>query len=187
MKLMLPLILIIAAVGLFVVFTNPTYQGIQALSTQNAAYDDALNKSQELKSVRDQLLAKYDTFSSSDLQKLSYVLPDNVDNIRLIIDINNIASRHNLTLTNVQVGDVAAGSTSGAASPQQALAVGGSSAPVGSVDVSFAVAADYNDFLAFLDDLEHSLRLVDVEKLSFTTSTGATTDYTLDIRTYWLH
>jgi Tfp pilus assembly protein PilO len=181
MRLILPVILLVAAIGLFVVFTDPEYQKVQSLQTENASYTDALNKSQELKATRDQLLSKYDTFSADDLQKLSYVLPDNVDNIRLIIDINNIAARHGLTLSNVSVGNVTAGDS------QSSLAVGQSTGAVGSVDVSFSVDASYSDFLAFLNDLEHSMRIVDVQKLSFTTGAAGLTDYSLDIRTYWLH
>jgi Tfp pilus assembly protein PilO len=177
MRLFLPIILVVAAVGLFVVYTNPEYEQTKALSAQVAAYDDALNKSQELRSVRDQLLAKRNTFSPDDVQKLQEVLPDNVDNIRLIIDINNIASRHGLSLSGVNIGDIAGGAS------QNALTAG--SGPVGSVDVSFAVTTSYDGMLSFLNDLEHSLRLVDVEKLSFTS--GNSTTYTFSIRTYWLH
>jgi hypothetical protein len=48
MRLLLPVILIIAAIGLFVLYTNPTYQGLKGNIATAAAYDDALNKSQEL-------------------------------------------------------------------------------------------------------------------------------------------
>ena len=177
MRLFIPIILIVAAIGLFVVYTNPEYQQTKALSAQVAAYDDALNKSQELRAVRDQLLSKRNTFSSDDVQKLSEVLPDNVDNIRLIIDINNIASRHGLTLGGVNIGDIAGS--------KNALAAGASSGSVGSVDVSFGVTTTYDGMLSFLSDLEHSMRLIDVEKLGF--SAGNTSTYTFDIRTYWLH
>ena len=42
--------------------------------------------------------------------------------------------------------------------------------------------------LAFLQDLEHSLRIIDVEKLSFTSATtgSGTTSYGFTIQTYWL-
>lgn len=182
MRLFIPIILILAAVGLFVVYTNPTYQNSQALSAQVASYNDALDKSQELRTVRDQLLAKRNTFSTDDVQKLSEILPDNVDNIRLIIDINNIASRHGLSLTDVQLGNI------GGAVAQSSVASGGSGSPVGSVDIGFSVSTDYNTMLAFLEDVEHSLRLIDVEKLTFTAPTSASGDttYVFSIRTYWL-
>ena len=181
MRLFIPIILVVAAIGLFVVYTNPTYQASKVLSDKVGQYNDALDKSQELKSVRDQLLAKRDTFSEDDVQKLQEILPDNVDNIRLIIDINNIASRHSLSLSNVQLGTI------GGPNASQNLAVGGSDAPVGSVDVGFSVNASYDTMLAFLQDLEHSLRLIDVEKLDFTAGQSGTDTYTFTIRTYWLH
>lgn len=190
MRLVIPSILIIAAIGLFVVYTNPLYQGIKGLQAQVGAFDEALNKAQELKSRRDELLSKRNTFSSDNIQKLERILPDNVDNIRFVIDINGIAARRNLSLKNVSLGTVSDSKNS-----RSALAVGSSGDPVGSAEISFSLSATYDDFLAFLQDLEHSLRLVDVEKISFksVSNAGGTGngvdkyDFALTIRTYWLH
>lgn len=181
-RFFIPIGLIAAAIGLFVLYTNPTYQTIKDLSVQANSYDDALNKAQQLRATRDQLLSRRNSFSPDDVQKLGRVLPDNVDNIRLIIDINNIAAKHFLSLVNVKLGDV-----SSSAKAQSALAVGSSGDPVGSVEVGFSVSANYDDFLAFLQDLEHSLRLIDVEKITFKVSQGDLNTYVFQIRTYWLH
>lgn len=183
MRYLFPLILIAAAIGLFVAYTNPSYQvKVKALQAQQQSYDDALNKSQELKRVRDQLLAKYNTFSADDKSKLEDLLPDNVDNIRLVIDINNIAARHNLAVKDLQIGDTTSGKNTSATA-----AVGSAGSAIGSVDLGFAVSADYDTFLAFLADLEHSLRLIDAEKIAFTQTQTGINDYSLNIRTYWLH
>jgi Tfp pilus assembly protein PilO len=181
MRLFLPILLVGSAIGLFVLYTNPVYQDIKALTGEVAAYDEALNRSQELRAVRDELLAKRNTFPPAGVQKLERMLPDNVDNIRLIIDINNIAARHNLSLGNVQLGEV----TRASGSPS-AGAVGASGEAVGSVSVGFSVAANYDSFLRFLADLEHSLRLIDVESLSFSISPEGLPTYSFNIRTYWL-
>ena len=184
MRYLLPLILVAAAIGLFVVYTNPTYQlGIKALTEQQQSYDDALNKSQELKRVRDQLLSKYNTFSADDKAKLEDLLPDNVDNIRLVIDINNIAARHNLAVKSLQIG-----STVNDKAPRSAAAVGASGGQIGSVDLGFTVSANYDNFLAFLYDLEHSLRLIDIQKIGFANiAANPLAEYGITIRTYWLH
>jgi Tfp pilus assembly protein PilO len=181
-RFLIPVVLLAAAIGLFVLYTNPNYQTIKELSVQAASYDDALNKSAELRGLRDKLLSTRATFSNDDVVKLSHVLPDNVDNIRLIIDINNIAARHHLTLTGVELGNTSSGANQGSA-----VAVGPSGSSVGSVTVGFGVTASYDDFLAFLSDLEHSLRIVDVTKISFTSGSGTLNNYQLEIRTYWLH
>lgn len=182
MRTLLPFILLVAAIGLFAGYINPTYQGTKGISVQTASYDQALTTSKQLKAQRDQLLSKRDTFSQADVQKLQEMLPDNVDNIRLIIDINNIAARHSLTLKDVSLGTV-----SSASSARSAVAIGASGDPVGSVELGFTVSSNYANFMAFLADLEHSLRLIDVEKLSFKNSNTAANDYVLTIRTYWLH
>jgi hypothetical protein len=182
MRLILPLLLTAAAVGLFVVYTNPQYQQVKTLQAQAASYDNALGEAQQLRQSRDQLLAKYNTFSSTDVQRLQDALPDNIDNIRLIIDINNIASRHDLALAGISVGQV-----SDSATTRSNLAVGSSGDAVGSVSLDFTVTANYTTFLAFLHDLEHSLRIIDVESISFKATTGDSADYSLTIRTYWLH
>ncbi len=185
-RFLTPLALLAAAIGLFMLYTNPTYQdpvsGIKALSAESASYDDALAKSSELHAVRDQLLAKRATFAQSDIDKLQRVLPDNVDNIRLIIDINNIASRHNLSLSNVALGTVSQGVTTASAA-----AVGSGNSPVGSVVVGFSLVASYDNYLAFLQDLEHSLRIVDIESITFRAETSSLNTYTFQVRTYWLH
>lgn len=183
MRTILPFVLLVGALGLFFGFTNPTYQAAKAIAAENNSYNQALDTAKELRAQREQLLAKRNTFAASDVQKLEQMLPDTVDNIRLIIDINNIAARHNLTLKDVQLGTV-----SGSSKAPSATAVGSSGDPVGSVDLGFTVTADYDSFQAFLLDLEHSLRLIDVQKLAFKNAAqGTATDYTLTIRTYWLH
>lgn len=180
MRLLVPIILVGAAIGLFVVWTNPSYQTSKTIASEVSAYNDALTKSQELKAVRDKLISKRNTFSPDDVTKLSRVLPDNVDNIRLVIDINHIAARHNLSLKGVQLGAL-----SNSRSTPNALASGASGDAVGSVTIGFSVTASYDTMIAFLQDLERSLRIIDIQSLSF--SAGDTTDYSLTIRTYWLH
>lgn len=180
----LPVIFILCAVGLFIGYINPAYQQVKTLRVQDGQYNDVLTQSTNLRTERDKLLAKRNTFQSSDVQKLERLLPDNVDNIRLIIDINDIAARYNLSLRDVQLsGDAQSSNT-----------VGQSGGALGSVELSFTVSATYDSFITFLQDLEKSLRLVDVTGVSFTVGSSASntagtsnlTDYKVTIRTYWL-
>ncbi|HYF12995.1 MAG TPA: type 4a pilus biogenesis protein PilO [Candidatus Paceibacterota bacterium] len=177
-----PLLIALTAVSLFVLYTNPTYQSAKALQEEVRSYDAALDKSQELRKTRDQKIAAYNTFSAENKQRLERVLPDHVDSIHLIIDINSIAARHGLTLSNVELGDI-----SDRAVARNPLAVGSSGEAVGSLDINFAVVASYEDFLALMQDIEHSLRVMDVEHISFTAEERGLNSYDISIRTYWLH
>src|SRR3989338_2522697 len=109
MRIIIPSVLIAAAIGLFAMYTNDAYQGpggIKSLQSRVSAFDEALDKAQELKANRDELISKRNTFSVENVQKLERILPHNVDNIRFIIDINSIAARHSLSLKNVSLGTV---------------------------------------------------------------------------------
>lgn len=182
-RLIIPVLLVAASIGLFMLYTDPAYQEVKALQAQVAAYDEALDKSQELKKTRDQLISRRNTFPAEGLQKLEKILPDNVDNIRLIIDINAIAARHSLAIKEIELGEV-----SDSAEGRSELAVGASGSAIGSVTLGFTIAASYESFLAFLQDLEHSLRVVDIESISFESDdAAAVSDYDFVIRTYWLH
>lgn len=180
MRTLLPVFLIVIAVGLFAVYTNPTYQDVKTAQAQAEQYDQALTQSSQLRSARDQLLSRRNTFSADDVRKLERILPDNVDNIRLIIDIDNIAARYGL-----QVKDVALGQTS-AAPGSKTAAIGQGSQVVGTVELGFAVSATYDNFMAFLQDLQRSVRVVDIEGISFSAGTGDLNTYGLQIKTYWL-
>lgn len=180
-RIILPIILLAAALGLFIGYTNPNFQSIKQLLAQQASYNDALDKAQQLLKIRDKLLSTRASFSDEDVTKLAHMLPANVDNIRLIIDINAIASRHHAALSQVQLGDAL--SSAGA---QSSLAAGPSGTAIGSVEVGFTMTSSYNDFLAFEQDLEHSLRIIDVTKITFAASPQDLNSYSFTIRTYWL-
>ena len=218
MRRFFPLLLLLASVGLFFAYVNPTYNGLADLKQQTAKLDEALNKAKELQSIRDQLLSKYNTFSSGDLERLKKLLPDHIDNVRLIIDIDDIASRYGMSVTKVAISKSESGAQKNNAQAGTAVAEalpgvptgrasaastgqGGFSLPpresrgavsgsaqedLGTVDLSFSVSTSYETFLAFLRDLERSLRLVDVTKLSFNAASSNQYDFTITIRTYWL-
>jgi Tfp pilus assembly protein PilO len=179
---LLPIILLGAGAGLFVLYTDPSYQATKALAMEAASYEQALNTSQELRKIRDQLIARRNTLPEAELKKLERMLPDNVDNIRLIIDVNGIATRHGLSLKDVNLGDIS--DSVDAADPR---AAGSSGDKVGSVTLDFTVSATYDQFLAFLQDIEHSLRLLDIEHLEFAVADTGKDSYSFTVRTYWLH
>ncbi len=183
-QFLVPIILFASAIALFVLWTNPTYQGTKEIRAQVSSYNDALDKSQELRVTRDEKVAAFNTFEPEEKKRLESILPDNVDNIHLIIDIDNIAARHGLALKDVSLGTISDGTKT-----RSALVVGASGSAVGSVELGFSFSASYDDFLAFMEDLEHSLRVMDIEKISFASGDIKTDqyDFTLVVRTYWLY
>src|SRR5574343_1394658 len=160
-RYIIPTILLAVSVGLFVLFTNPTYKEVQGLRATVASYDEALYNAKKLQAVREQLLTKYNGFSQSDVERLKKLLPDNVDNIRLILEIQGIASNYGMQIKNVKYdAKKVAGSPTDA--PQTATAAREQSKDYGVFDMEFSTEGSYDGFVKFVRDMEQSLRIVDV-------------------------
>ena len=177
MKYFFPTILILTAIGVFFLLIDPLYQEVGTLRQQTVSFDAALAKSKELQTIRDGLLSKYNSFITTDLDRLDRMLPDNVDNVRLIMDINNIAARYNMSLKNTKI-TIIDDAKSGVLGPNRKK--------YGSVQLGFSVAGPYSTFLSFMEDLERSLRIVDVVGLSFSSASKDFYDYNVVLQTYWL-
>ncbi len=176
-KNLLPLFLIVAAFGLFFGYVSPTYTKLAALKAEASNYDQALQKSKDLLSARDVLVTKYnEKFTADDLLRLERLVPDTVDNVRLVLDIDNIAARYGMVIKNVRV----------AAETEDKKNLGPDDGIFGSITLSFSVNTNYNNFVQFIRDLENSLRLVDVIGVSFKATDSTVNDYEITIRTYWL-
>ncbi len=180
LRTFIPILLVLGALALFFGYTDGAFSRAQELAKQDDQFNQALDKSKELQGIRDRLLSKYNTFTSVGLARLSKLLPDTVDNVRLALDIDNIAAKYSARIKNVAV------QSEEKAKPQDRVVIGADQSPYGSVVLTFTTVMSYGDFVSFLRDLEASLRLVDVVGLSFVSVKGDLYDFTVSIRTYWL-
>jgi hypothetical protein len=191
------IILIVLAIGIYFTFTSAKVKELQAIRAVNSQYQKAIDDSNRLILARDSLLKSYDALDDVDKDRLNKIVPNNVDNVRLIIDVkDDIAARHGLALKNIKTsspdaekksGGVSTGSNTGTIMDSTANTTPSSSmSKYGMVTLSFTVTTDYTTFTEFLKDLESSLRIMDVTKLVVNTNDAGKYDFTVDIRTYWL-
>src|SRR3989338_3930886 len=102
MRFIMPIILIGISVTVFVMFSNPMYKGIQELRGRSVSYNEALQNSKSLESERDKLTAKDNLIDPDNKIKLHKLLPDNIYNIRLILEIEQLAIPYGMALKNVK-------------------------------------------------------------------------------------
>ncbi|MEX2028920.1 MAG: hypothetical protein WD963_00345 [Candidatus Paceibacterota bacterium] len=201
MRFIMPVILIGIGLAVFFLFTNPLYNDITQMRLQTASYNEALNNSKALENERDKLTAKLNSFNRDDLAKLQKLLPDNVDNIRLILEIEQLALPYGMVLKDVKYSATAEEDSTSGAPLAGAVVRGGGAATLlhrdyDVWDLEFSTTGTYNNFLNFTRDLESNLRIVDISSIEFssnttpTPTTGSTLpgSYTYDfkIKTYWL-
>ncbi len=195
-RIFLPIIYIAIALGLFYGVTRDLLAQINDSRAQQAELVAALNRAQELRQVADRLRNEYYSFSDDERGRLNKMIPDNVDNVRLIIDTNNIAARYGMTIKDAKVKtNDKTTSTSQAASPASTDATNPSAKIIdnpsgqigqGTVTIAFTVTGTYPVFRQFLGDLASSLRLVDIRRLSFKSADKDTYQYSVELDTYWL-
>lgn len=184
-------VLFLAAAGaIFFMYTKPAYDGLRDVQDQIQQYDQALNKADELQRLKQSLLSRYNAFNPVDVDRLHKLLPDHVDNVRLVLDLDTLASQHGFALQNVVIN--APGTAVNPGSQQQQVVIGPSRDTYDSLTLRFATSGTYPQFVEFINALENSLRLVDVVALAMdagtTGVTGGEPTYRFDItlRTYWL-
>ena len=187
-RTVISLVCLLAAGAIFFMYTQPTYDTVQAENAQIAQYDEALTKASELQQLKQSLLSRYNTFDPLAIDRLQKLLPDHVDNVRLILDIDSLAGKHGMALQNVVVSQNA----SAQGSQSAASAIGASKQRYDSLTIKFTTQGSYDTFRKFLTDLESSLRVVDLVSLSITRggaqagSAGLVYSYDITLRTYWL-
>lgn len=184
-----PLILIVLAIGIYFTFTKGKLDELKEIKAVNAGYQQALDNSEKLIKVRDTVLKTYNNISEQDRERLEKMLPDNVDNVRLIIDVNGVGARHGLTLKNIKTSASSANATNaqGAATPSSPRAnVVNVANTYDTVTLSFNVTTNYQTFINLMKDLEASLRIMDISKITLTANDTGNYEYGVELKTYWL-
>ena len=190
-KFIFPIILIGISVATFFVFTNPLYQDIVLLREEVAEYNQALNNSKALENERDKLTQKYNSIGGENLNKLEKLLPESVDNIRLVLELEKLALPHGMVLRDVQYDSTQKDSFVNLGVIQGEVVNQNLRKDYGTWNLEFSTEGTYNNFLNFVEDLENNLRIVDIASVSFSSDSGLNTPsdvykYNFKIRTYWL-
>ncbi|HEY4489182.1 MAG TPA: hypothetical protein VJA87_01735 [Candidatus Paceibacterota bacterium] len=198
MSRIFPAVAILIAIGLFFGYVNPTRSGsIASSKAQIASYESALEAAERFKEREAELIIAQANIPSDGLARLAGFLPDGVDNVQIILDLNTLAARSGITLsdfeTSTDEGSSSGGSQTTTQQPQGPSDINGdtsfgfnSDGPIDSLEITVSATGTYASFRNFLDGIERSLRLLDVVSVSVTDSTTGVYTYDMTIRLYWL-
>lgn len=173
------LVLFLLAIGLFYTFTSPQYAQLKERQVVASEYQSVIANVSSIGETRDKLLINYESIPKAEIDRISKVLPDNADTVRLAVGLDAIASANGISVKNVQmeksVNDASA-----------LLVLPDNAASYQKVTLSFGFVSNYANFMKFLSDLERSLRLMDVKAISFRTTESGLYEYRMTVDTYWL-
>jgi Tfp pilus assembly protein PilO len=186
-RILVPLALLISSVGLYFSYISPTYTnlGLHREIEKRLVKAEQDFKTFELK--REELAGQYSAMKRVDLDRLDRILPDGVDAVQTIIDIDNLARVNNLRIDSFTL-------------PKQddtSFSRGDPNTPTEeytSSEFILAFTGAYQDLKNFLTGIESSLMLIDVTELtvnatvseSSKTDTNGGYEYQIAFRTYKL-
>lgn len=183
------IVLIAAAIGLFFGVTEPQWEVVKELETRNERLDEALTRASDLQQIRDDLISRFNLMGIEDIDRLETMLPDTIDSVRLILDVDTLARANSLSASGFSLETGTDAPVEKATSPTEAAP---EASKYSTVTLSFAAEGAYEDFILFMRDIERSLRLIDVVSVELTESEGGgigrnrNHSYEVELKTYWL-
>lgn len=156
------LLFLLTAVGIFLAWTNPLIDEIKVLKNHRNDLVEILEESRELQQLQSDLVTRTNAISGSSLEKFGKMIPKESETEKLMVELSTIAQSKGVLLKNIDFSFKDGKGASVAAS--QSLV-----APkkYQTADISLSISATYESFKIFLSEIEKSLRILDVEDITF--------------------
>jgi len=170
---------LVLALSIGYAFSYPSFQDLNKLLDQKQKYIDALNTINNIENKKNELLTVFNNISDEDKKNIDTVLPSSLDFVKLISQIDNVAAKHGISIDKIS-------------SKEMGTSVGDSienaqpSKPYNSSIIGFSFVASYTDFKAFMDDLEKSLRILDIRSVQLDAQEDGLYSYDVAFEAYWL-
>jgi Tfp pilus assembly protein PilO len=175
-----PTIFLILSLAIFFVFISPEQGNIEVLEAEKQSLAADNQKAAEYQAKKTELIEQFrDNVSDDQEARLKQFLPDSVDNVRLLIDLDAIAAELGLSVGNTAFNSGGEGDSDRTETTDEGL--------YETITLSFSFVSNYDDFKSFLRLLQQSLRLIDVTSITVQTSNDPEfSTYKFVVNTYWL-
>ena len=174
------IVLLLLSIGLFYTFTNSQYREAKELSALANEYQSVLKNISQIVELRDSLLATYATIPVVEIDRMNKVLPDNIDTVRLALDLDSMAARYGISIKNIQT-------ILGTNRNANLIVLPEYESDYETATIMFGFVSSYYNFMRFLADIEKNLRIMDIKSITFQTSDSGFYDYQVSAETYWLN
>jgi hypothetical protein len=173
-----PVMFLLLSVALYLAYIDPMYVEVQKALVREQELVAYIADAKTAQSKIDDLKAQYTAFPPGADQALHVLIPDSIDPLRLVVDMDAVIGKLGLVMKGPGV-----------------IVEPSEGSPLVKYRVNFSVSAPYSVFRSFLHDLESSLALRDMESIAFTvggaggtefTGVNAVHNYNLNITTYSL-
>lgn len=186
-KALTPIVAILLALGLIITHVQPSFVSIKALQDETADYVDALAKANEFKALIDEKVALRNTFDPFDLERLAIMLPEEQNELALILSLDALAQDEGMSLSGIQIGQSVtpeAAEAEGEIPEEEVVAEPAALLLLEHVDISFSLEGTYDEFRSFVSNLEESLVMFEIMSAKLGASEGDSATYELTVRAF---
>jgi len=173
----LVMLIVSLAIGYFFVY-SPS-KTLPSLIGQQQDYRHFLATIGDIETKKGELLTKYNNIPQEYRQTINTVLPDSLDFVRLVSQIDSVAAGYGISIDNITSRETSnsVGETVEGAQPERVY---------NSAIVGFSFITSYENFSLFINHLEKSLRILDIKSLTIKEGEEGTFVFGVEFETYWL-
>jgi Tfp pilus assembly protein PilO len=159
-QILVPLALLVSSIGLYFSYISPTYDSLVQHNVFITRLEEAKKQYDTFVSQKSKLTGINMGISKENLANLTKIMPDEVDSVRFIIDLDAIARANSMSISEFSLpGDATVGTTPST----EGEGVGPKFAKE---EFAVALTGDYQNFKRFLRNIESSLALMTVTQVA---------------------
>lgn len=183
-----PIFSIVIAILIFFFVIQPKFDEIKLLRTETDEYNAATAQYAAFNAKVQELILKRDSVKISDRDRLDLLIPEKINDTRLLVDVEAIAKKNNVFLVGVETSNdnIDPSSLTAANSEGQTENEIESSNDLLTSEITFTLIGEYFDFKNFLRDIETSITLMHITKIHVAGNSEKFKLFNVTVRTYAL-
>lgn len=196
-KFFIPILLLALAFGTYFLKTKDTYAEAKGVKAEVVKLRDAEAKLDLALQKKDKLSATYNALDTENIARLEKLMPSNLDNIKLIIDVDRTAKQHGMVLNAVkfdvdQQAKQEAAATTGRLTAESVPVRDNKAAQelkkdYNSFSLTMTVTGSFDNFTKLVGDMEKNLRIIDITSVTFDAQdTKDVYKFEVKAKIYWL-
>ncbi|MDC1205536.1 hypothetical protein N8083_01675 [Candidatus Pacebacteria bacterium] len=177
------IVLIIISIVIIVTYVQPTFEEVRSTQDETKEFQEALVSAKTFNTELQKLTAAASSFNEADLRALERYIPDTVDTIAVMRDIETIIQNNKMALTSL------GSEASGLESAEQISNAQGQTPSVNTQELyvqqfEVSVAGTYDQFKLLLQDFERNAYPLEVQHITFSSGEGSLYNFDITLETY---
>jgi Tfp pilus assembly protein PilO len=172
MRLLITLLFAVGGIFVLQVHVRPALTEVQNIRAEQVVVMDAISKAREVIRLRDELLGRYNSISSADIDKIRKFLPAGAAVSKFLIDVNTIVSQSEIDVQNISFSE-------------DGIPLLDIAEDMRVLTLTINVAGTYDEFRSFIALLEQNLRLIDITNITLVQSEAAAMEFQLIMQAYY--